>query len=124
MSKKVNVKSLKKDKVRLNIPFINKNGETENIVINNITKPIKEEICTLIWKGMEDEKFKLSNEELIEFLIDKLTNIELEDKLELLLEEELSYEMNLILFTMTEMLTELMNEILMNVHILSNKKVK
>lgn len=124
MSKKVNVKSLKKDKVRLNIPFINKNGETENIVINNITKPIKEEIYTLIWKGMEDEKFKLSNEELIEFLIDKLTNIELEDKLELLLEEELSYEMNLILFTMTEMLTELMNEILMNVHILSNKKVK
>lgn len=124
MAKKVKVKSLKKNKIRTIIPFVNENGETENIVINNITKKVKEDICTLIWKGMDDDNFKLSNGELVEFLIGKVTNIKLEDNLDSLLEEELSYEMNVVLFTITEMLTEVTNEILMSANILANKKVK
>ena len=125
---KVKIGSLVQEEIRASIPFITEGGKTEYIVVKNATKEIREDLGNLIWKGIEDTKKKVSKNELLELLIDRLTNIELDERLDVILEKEISHELNMVMFYITEILSEITHEVLMNANtqlsITMTKKLK
>lgn len=112
----IKISNLIQDEVRANIPFVIE-GKTEYIVIKNASKEVREDLGNLIWRGIEDVSKKVDGNELLSFAIDKLTNIEINEDLDTILNGNISYELNMVFFNVTQILTEITNEVLMNANI-------
>lgn len=119
--KKIQISKLVQDEIRATIPYITDDGKKEFIIIKNPMKSTKEELGNIIWKGIENPEESKSNSDLIAILFEKLTNIDLNLNIDDLMENEISYELNVVLFYLTEILTEITNEVLMNANITISK---
>jgi hypothetical protein len=114
---------LLKNKVRVVIPF---KDEDEDYFIEiktpteAIIKTVKERVINRV-NGNED----FDNNEILEYLINELTNIKLTTNLQDLLSQDISHECKMMLYHITEIYNEIQTEIMCMVKMeLMNKKVK
>lgn len=118
----IKVSNLLKDEIKAIIPVV-KDGVESYIEIKNPTKEVNDKIVKIIEESIENPNKVISDIEIMEMLIEDLTNIELNMSLSELLEMERSYEFEMVLFHISEILVQIENKILMNIKIL-NTKVK
>ncbi|HFL2422401.1 TPA: hypothetical protein ACG3H7_002500 [Clostridioides difficile] len=114
---KIQVDKLIQDEVRAIIPIIDENGKEEYIEVRNPDKETKEEILNKIWVGMESPDLALSQEDILEMLIDKLTNIELNIEIEDLINGNISSELENVMYYIGQIENELTASLLMNTEI-------
>lgn len=116
-------KKLFKNKTRILIPFKEDDNE-EYIEIKNpkeyTIKKVKERIINRI-----NKKDNFDNNEILEYLINELTNIELDMPLEKLLKEDLSFECKVMLYHIMDIYNEISQECMMLMKMeLTQKKTK
>lgn len=116
----VQVSNLLKDDIKAIIPIM-ENGVENYIEVKNPTKEINDKIVKIIEESIDDPNKRINNVEIMETLIKELTNIELNIPLSELLEMECSYELEMVLFHVSEILAQIENKILMNAKILTTK---
>lgn len=109
--------------VRVIIPF-KEDEQDEFIEIKNpkpyVIKKVKERLINRI-----NGKEKFNDSEILEFLINELTNIELNIGLEELLNQEISFECQMMLYHITDIFHEISQEMIMMMKMeLTEKKTK
>ncbi|HBE8640387.1 TPA: hypothetical protein KM425_002108 [Clostridioides difficile] len=114
---KIQVDKLIQDEVRAIIPIVDESGKEEYIEVRNPDKETKEEILNKIWVGMESPDLALSQEDILEMLIDKLTNIELNIEIEDLINGNISSELENVMYYIGQIENELTASLLMNTEI-------
>lgn len=114
---KIKLNNIFQDEVRSIIPIKNY-GKEEYVIVKNPTKLFKEELMNKIWVGMENPDKKLSDEELLQLLFDKLVNIDLDVSISEIMDGNISYELQCIFYSVSKILQELVSEVLMNSEII------
>lgn len=112
--KKIKVDNLLKEEIRAIVPFKTNEGKDEKIVIYNPSESLKQEVINMFYVGIDNSEKKISENEIIKFLFDNITNIELTMSLEELKEKEISYELECVLYHVTSILNEIMTTTYMN----------
>lgn len=114
---------LLKGKVRVVIPFKDEDNY-DFIEIKNPSEKIIKDIKTRIVNRVNG-KDDFDNNEMLEFLIKELTNVNLNIKLEELIMQDISHECKMMLFHITEIYNEIQTEVLSIIKMeLSSKRVK
>lgn len=111
---KFDVNDFLREEIRAIVPFKTKDGKNERIEIKNPTEEVKSELLDMIYKGLDDDSKKKSNDELIKYLFDELTNIDLKIPISELGNMEISYELECTLYHITSILNEIMTVAYMN----------
>lgn len=117
---RIKVSNLLKEEIKAIIPFM-ENGVENYIEIKNPTKEVNDKIVGIIEESIENPNETINDIEIMEMLIKDLTNIDLNIPLSELLEMECSYELELVLFHVSEILAQIENKIIMNAKILTTK---
>lgn len=118
------INKLIKSKVRVIIPF-KEDDLDEFIEIRNpkeyVIKKVKERLINRI-EGRDD----FDNNEILEYLIKELTNIELNEPLNDLLKKDISFECKMMLFHISEIYNEIQQEMLsmMKLDIMNRKAIE
>ena len=112
---KINVNELLRREERAKIPFVREDGTEDVIIIKNPTEELKRQT----FQNFSDGK---SEDEILKFLFDELTNIELSESLDELKQKDLSYELECVFYHMTCIVNEIIATIQMeaNVKLLEN----
>lgn len=105
--KKIKVDSLLKEEIRAIVPFKTSEGKDEKIVIYNPSESLKQEVINMFYVGIDNPEKKVSENEIIKFLFDKITNIELNMSLDEIKEKEISYELECVLYHVTSIFNEI-----------------
>lgn len=105
--KKIKVDSLLKEEIRAIVPFKTNEGKDEKIVIYNPSESLKQEVINMFYVGIDNPEKKVSENEIIKFLFDKITNIELNMPLDEIKEKEISYELECVLYHVTSIFNEI-----------------
>lgn len=105
--KKIKVDSLLKEEIRAIVPFKTNEGKDEKIVIYNPSESLKQEVINMFYVGIDNPEKKVSENEIIKFLFDKITNIELNMSLDEIKEKEISYELECVLYHVTSIFNEI-----------------
>ena len=105
--KKIKVDSLLKEEIRAIVPFKTNEGKDEKIVIYNPSESLKQEVINMFYVGIDNPEKKFSENEIIKFLFDKITNIELNMSLDEIKEKEISYELECVLYHVTSIFNEI-----------------
>lgn len=116
----IQVSNLLKEDIKAIIPIM-ENGVENYIEVKNPTKEVNDKIVKIIEESIDDPNKRINDVEIMEILIKELTNIELNIPLSELLEMECSYELEMVLFYVSEILAQIENKILMNAKILTTK---
>lgn len=116
----VKVSNLLKEEIKAIIPFM-ENGVENYIEVKNPTKEVTNKIASIIEESIENPNKTINDIEIMEVLIKDLTNIDLNIPLNELLEMECSYELEMVLFHISEILAQIENKIIMNSKILTTK---
>lgn len=119
----MDLQKLLRKNVRVIIPF-KEDEQEEFIEVRNpkpfIVKKVKERLLNRINKK---EDFK--DEEILEFLIKELTNIELNEPLSELVKKDISFECEIMLYNITEIFHEISQEMMIMMKMdLMEKKTK
>ncbi len=118
----IQVSNLLKEDIKAIIPIM-ENGVENYIEVKKIQqKEVNDKIVKIIEGSIDDPSKRINDVEIMEMLIKELTNIELNIPLSELLEMECSYELEMVLFHVSEILAQIENKILMNAKILTTKK--
>ena len=116
----IQVSKLLKEDIKAIIPVI-ENGVENYIEVKNPTKELNDKIAKMIEESIDNPIKQISDTEIMEILIKELTNIELNIPLGELLEMECSYEFEMVLFHISEILAQIENKMLMNAKILTTR---
>lgn len=116
----IQVSKLLKEDIKVIIPVI-ENGVENYIEVKNPTKELNDKIAKMIEESIDNPSKQISDTEIMEILIKELTNIELNIPLGELLEMECSYEFEMVLFHISEILAQIENKMLMNAKILTTR---
>ena len=116
----IQVSNLLKEDIKAIIPIM-ENGVENYIEVKNPTKEVDDKIVKIIEGSIDDPSKRINDIEIMEILIKELTNIELNIPLGELLEMECSYEFEMVLFHISEILAQIENKMLMNAKILTTR---
>lgn len=116
----IQVSKLLKEDIKAIIPVI-ENGVENYIEVKNPTKELNDRIAKMIEESIDNPSKQINDTEVMEILIKELTNIELNIPLSELLEMECSYEFEMVLFHISEILAQIENKMLMNAKILTTR---
>lgn len=116
----IQVSKLLKEDIKAIIPVI-ENGVENYIEVKNPTKELNDKIAKMIEESIDNPSKQINDTEVMEILIKELTNIELNIPLSELLEMECSYEFEMVLFHISEILAQIENKMLMNAKILTTR---
>lgn len=116
----IQVSKLLKEDIKAIIPVI-ENGVENYIEVKNPTKELNNKIAKMIEESIDNPSKQINDTEVMEILIKELTNIELNIPLSELLEMECSYEFEMVLFHISEILAQIENKMLMNAKILTTR---
>lgn len=105
---KIKVNNLLREEIRAIVPFKTEEGKNEKIVIYNPSESLKQEIINMFYIGIENPDRKVSEDDLMKFLFEEITNIDLTMTIQELKEKEISYELECVLYHVTSILNEIM----------------
>lgn len=112
-----------KEKAYAYVFYKNLDGDEQVIEIRNPDVEEKRELISIISNGLEDKSKKKDSCELIEYAIDKFTNLELTIPLKDLNMDEVTHEFLMVIKHIEMMLNEITTEILITtrLHIIKEK---
>lgn len=99
------------------VPFVDENGEDMYIQILNPNGEQKLEFVKIIVDGLQDKDKKYSKEEVLEYMINNFTNLELEIPLKELDFTKLSFEFKMVLKHLEVLLQQIQQELFMNMRL-------
>lgn len=99
------------------VPFVDDNGDDMYIQILNPNGEQKSEFVKIIVDGLQDKDKKYSKEEVLEYMINNFTNLELEIPLKELDFTKLSFEFKMVLKHLEVLLQQIQQELFMNMRL-------
>lgn len=105
------------------IPFIDDGGEEQYIQILNPNGEQKSDFVKIIVDGLQDKDKRYSKEEVLEYMINNFTNLELEVALKELDLTKLSFEFKMVLKHLELLLQQIQQELFMNMRLETMRKL-